>query len=385
MLAIRSLKLNWSVKEMKDNVSIGNIIKFAGAYIACAIGSGFATGQEVMQFFSGQGIWSIAGTVVTTIVFSWVGAMFMKHGYEHQLGDPGKIVSFYFGSRLGKACEIIFQIFIFGIYVIMIAGAGATLAQYFGLNPAVGRIAMAAVAFFTVILGITKLTDILGSLGNVIIVFSVGIGIYSFINSTTGLAAAGDIIPALNITKAQGGWLWSSILYPAYNAIIVIMLSCSIGKSANSAKEAALGGTLGGILFGAGVLALDLGLMANIQDIYSAEVPTLVLADRLSPIFGVVFSIIICCGIYTTTVPMLWSVVRTFAEEGTKKFVLIALLVSAVGLFLGMTNFKTLVNIIYPLSGYMGLILFGFMAWREYQGHRNRTLVQVEMPFAEIK
>lgn len=370
---------------MKDNVSIGNVIKFAGAYIACAIGSGFATGQEVMQFFSGQGIWSIAGTVVTTIIFSWVGAMFMKHGYEHQLGDPGKIISFYFGDRLGKACEIIFQVFIFGIYVIMIAGAGATLAQYFGLDPAIGRIAMAAVAFFTVILGIPKLTDILGSLGNVIIVFSVGIGIYSFLSSTTGLAAAADIIPALDITKTPGGWLWSSILYPAYNAIIVIMLSCSIGKSANSAKEAALGGTLGGILFGAGVLALDLGLMANIQDIYSAEVPTLVLADRLSPIFGVIFSIIICCGIYTTTVPMLCSVVRTFAEEGTKKFVLIALVVSAVGLFLGMTNFKTLVNIIYPLSGYMGLILFGTMALREYQGHRRKTMVQVEMPLAEIK
>lgn len=56
--AIRSLTVNWSVNEMKDNVSIGNVIKFAGAYIACAIGSGFATGQEVMQFFSGQGIWA---------------------------------------------------------------------------------------------------------------------------------------------------------------------------------------------------------------------------------------------------------------------------------------------------------------------------------------
>ena len=28
-----------------------NVIKFAGAYVACAIGSGFATGQEILQFF----------------------------------------------------------------------------------------------------------------------------------------------------------------------------------------------------------------------------------------------------------------------------------------------------------------------------------------------
>lgn len=371
-------KTNWGVKVMKNSVSIGNVFKFAGAYVACAIGSGFATGQEVMQFFSAQGFWSIAGTVVTTIVFSWVGAMFMKHGYEQQMDRPGTIISYYFGERLGKVCEIVFQVFIFGIYVIMIAGAGATLAQHFGLNPAVGRVGMAALAFFTVILGITRLTDILGSLGTVIIVFSVGIGLYSFLSGTTGIAAAAEIIPTLDITKTQGGWLWSSILYPAFNAIIVIMLSCSIGKSANSAREAALGGTLGGVLFGAGVLTLNLGLMTNIQDIYSSAVPTLVLAGRLNPVFGVIFSIIICCGIYTTTVPMLWSVVRTFAEEGTKNFVLLSLAVTAVGLILGMTNFKTLVNIIYPLSGYVGLILFGFIAYREWQAH-GKT-VQPGMP-----
>ena len=45
----------------------------------------------------------------------------MKHGYEHQLESPGEIVQFYLGVRIGKAFEILFQIFLYGVYVIMIA------------------------------------------------------------------------------------------------------------------------------------------------------------------------------------------------------------------------------------------------------------------------
>lgn len=49
-------------------VSIARIIKYAGAFAACAIGSGFATGQEIMQFFSFYGQKGIWGTIITTIV-----------------------------------------------------------------------------------------------------------------------------------------------------------------------------------------------------------------------------------------------------------------------------------------------------------------------------
>lgn len=360
---------------MNNKVSMGNVIKFAGAYVACAIGSGFATGQEIMQFFSAQGVISIVGTIVTTILFSWCGGMFMKHGQELQLESPGAIVQYYFGEKIGRVFEILFQVFLYGVYVIMIAGAGATLAEYFGLDPMVGRVGMALLAFFTVILGLTKVTDILGSLGTVIIIFSVGIGLYSFLTHIDGLERAAAVIPSLEMTKTQGGWLWSSILYPGFNAIVVIILSGSIGKQARNSKEALFGGVLGGLLFGLCILFVNLGLLANIEEVYSKAVPTLLLADRISPIFGVVFSVIICCGIYTTTVPMLWGVVRQFAADKTKKFVFIALLLSVLGLILGMTDFKVLVNIIYPFSGYMGVILFLFIAYREYISKADRKKI----------
>lgn len=366
-------------RKMKEKVSIGNILKFSGAFVACAIGSGFATGQEIMQFFSAYGVMGIAGTAITTVIFAWVGGMFMKHGYEQQLREPGDIIPYYFGQRFGKLFQIILQVFLYGVFVIMIAGAGATLSEYFGLNPMVGRVGMALLAFFTVILGLTKVTDILGTLGTVIIIFAVGIGIYSLVANASNLSASLALIPTLEMTKTQGGWLVSGILYPAFNAVVVVILASSIGKSANSAREARLGGTIGGVLFGLAVMIMNLGIVANISGLYTKAVPTLVIAQEFSPVFGVIFSVIICCGIYTTTVPMLWGVVRQFANDGTKKFVAMAFGLTVIGLILGMTDFKVLVNSIYPLSGYLGVIMFGFVMYRQYQRKHPVEIVEEQI------
>lgn len=44
----------------------------------------------------------------------------------------------------------------------MIAGAGATLQQQFGIQPAIGAVIIAALAGLTVMLGLNKLVDIIG-------------------------------------------------------------------------------------------------------------------------------------------------------------------------------------------------------------------------------
>lgn len=352
---------------MKQTVKFRNVIRLAGAYVACAIGSGFATGQEIMQFFTGQGIMSLAGTLVTTVIFAWCGARFMKHGFIHKLTTPESVLAFYAGKKAGKLLSVLIQIFLYSVFVIMISGAGATLSEFFGLPPMAGRIVIAGLALVTVAFGLSKAADILGGLGSVIIVFSLAIGGIGFLGNVGGLRLGAEMIPELGITVTKGGWLWSSVLYPGFNAIVVIFMSCCLGSGANSAKEASVGGALGGILFGLAILVMDLGLTANIGDVFDLSVPTLALAKAIAPSAAVIFSVIIICGIYTTAVPMLWSVVRAFAEDRTKKSVWIASVLTVIGLLLGMTDFKVLVNTVYPFSGYVGVGLLMITAIREIQ------------------
>lgn len=353
-----------------QNVSIIRIIKYAGAFAACAIGSGFATGQEIMQFFSAYGQSGIWGTIVTTILFTWCGATFMRHGYKHGLSKPRECTEFYFGKKAGGVVEAVFQIFLFGVFSIMIAGAGATMSEYFGISPMAGRIGICVLAMVTVILGLQKLTDVLGSLGPVIVIGSIVIGIVTIFSNGPQIFMADEVLEGAAVTKVAGGWLWSALLYPAFNAVVVIFLSCCIGSTAASEKEATWGGIVGGLIFGGAVVVMNLGLLSALPSVLDASVPTLTLAREINPIVATMFSVIICIGIYTTIVPALWGVVRHFAADGTKKSVVLAFVFSVLGLGLGITDFKVLVNVIYPFSGYAGLILIGFMLWRTYQGKR---------------
>ncbi len=66
---------------MKERISIIRVMKYAGAYIAFEIGSGFATGQEILQFYTSYGTMGIAGAIVSMILFSWAGGSLMKIGH----------------------------------------------------------------------------------------------------------------------------------------------------------------------------------------------------------------------------------------------------------------------------------------------------------------
>ena len=348
---------------MNGKVRIGQVIRLSGAFVACAIGSGFATGQEVLQFFTVYGKGGILGAIVNTVLFAFCGFAFMRQGYQYSLSDPRKVSEFYFGRKLGPAAEIIMQIFLYGVFVIMIAGASATLNEFFGIPPMVGRVLMAVIVFLTVILGLEKLSDVLGGLGPVIIVFALATGVYGIFSGKLDFSAE-TMQAASSIMPAASNWLFSSILYPGFNAVIVLFLSCGLGAKANNREEASWGGAIGGMLFGLAVLVMNLGLTAHIGEIAAKSVPTLVIAGKIFRVFAVVFTVIICCGIYTTAVPMLWGPVRHFAEDGTKKARLLALGLSLVGILLGMTDFKKLVNIIYPFSGYAGILLMVLTAVR---------------------
>ena len=48
-------------------------IQIALAYMSVVIGGGFASGQEVLQFFTGYGLIGILGTLVSGLMFAFLG------------------------------------------------------------------------------------------------------------------------------------------------------------------------------------------------------------------------------------------------------------------------------------------------------------------------
>ena len=345
-----------------QSVSWIRVLAFAGAFIAFLIGSGFATGQEVLQYFTSYGYWGVAGTLVIMILLMYVGVSFITTGYEKKFPKPSEIFHYYCGKRLGAFFDYFAILFIYMSFIVMVAGAGATVHQHYNLPTAAGGITLGVLTVITIIFGLSRILDIIGLIGPVIVVIAVVLGLSAIFQNPTGIDEGHQLLPHLELTRASNHWFLAALSYVGFCMLWLAAFMAAMGATAHSRKEAALGGALGAVAFSLAVLVMALGLLANMQQVNGTQIPSLFLANNLHPFLATGFSIVILAGIYTTAVPLLWMVVARFAEDKSHRFRILAACLATIGVLIGLyIPFSKLVNIVYVVNGYVGILLLVMM------------------------
>ena len=346
------------VNKTIKSIDIVTVIKVAGAFIALLIGSGFATGQEVMQFFSAYGLMGILGAVITLALFVYSTHAFIKLGMEKGIVKNEDVFKYYLGKWVGTGLSWYTMIFIVTVFAIMLSGAGATLNQSYGIPLYMGSAIMAVLTTGTILLGLNKLIDIVGILGPVIIILTIFIAIATIFKNPLGIIEGNAVVGSLEMYRASSNWWKSSILYVGMNILGLASFIPSLGKLLKNKKEVIAVSILGPALFVKALILVALALLSDIVIVNQSAIPVLTLANGVLPIFKTIFAAIIFLGIYTSATSLLWTVIARFSEEKTKKYTILTLTLGAVGFFGGnILPFAQLVNIIYPTVGYVGLLV----------------------------
>jgi uncharacterized membrane protein YkvI len=345
-----------------------DIIAFGGAIMAFVIGAGFASGQEVMQFFTHLGLWgSLAAGAVAMLLFAWFSVVLLEDGRRLQLEDPNRIFAYYCGERIGFFFEWFVPFLMFLVVSIMVAGAGATVSEHYGVDADIGRFGMAIATLVTVLLGLKRLVSIIGGIGPVIIVFTMVLGVIAVAHNPGGVADADRVLATIEVAGASESWLLSGVLYGSFSLVGLMPFIAGMGKQARSRTDTLLGGIFGGVTFVAGAMILSTGLLANIADVHDKQIPSLAVAARIVPLLASVFAAMLLAGIYTTAVPMLWTACnRICTDENSGRYRLAATVCVVLALFGGQLQFAALVGFLYPLSGYLGMVLVAGMVYTRY-------------------
>lgn len=353
----------------KKAISIKNVVLFAGAICAFLIGSGFATGQEVLQFFTASGTRGIIAALIFLAIMSTSAFILCGIGYKKKFENPYDVFEYYCGKVIGRVYIWYSVVLNYCILVVMLAGGGATVNQYYRTPTYIGTGVIALLALGTAILGMDKLIKIIGVIGPVKIIFVAVLGITSIITligQPTLLSEASKAMPSLGIDSASSNWAWSGALYTFLCIMMSIPFLVSCGASAKSSKEAKTIGIVGTAVFSAAIIMLVVSELVNYKLIIGKQVPTLAIASHISPILETIFSILIVVAIYSAVSSLLLMTVRKFAVDKTKKFNIIATALIVIGmLFGGIIPFDKLVNILYPIAGYSAIVFMGFMIYKE--------------------
>ena len=366
----------------KESVSLKKVVLLAGALCAYWIGSGFATGQEVLQFFTANGTKGIIAALIFLVLMSTFTFILYGIGQKKKFDNPYDVFEYYCGKVLGQVYIWFSVVLVYCIFVVMLAGGGATIYQYYGIPTYIGTGAIALLALGTALLGVEKLIDIIGVIGPIKIVFVAIIGIYGIITllgQPTLLSEASRLMPTLGFKSASSNWAWSGALYAFLALMVSIPFQVDCGASAGSLKEARTAGFVGTVAFTIAIISLIIGELVYYELIVGQQVPTLAIANYISPILGLIFSVLIVISIYSAVASFLLMVVRKFAADKTKKFNIIATVLTAIGIFFGgVLPFDKLVNILFPLGGYSAILFAVFMIYKELRGLTKKAYIEKE-------
>jgi uncharacterized membrane protein YkvI len=339
----------------------------AATYIGTIVGAGFASGQEILQFFTRFGALGLVGLVFCAVMFAVFGYIIMRLGKELNARSHMEIIRYSGGKVLGRLVDFIITFFLFGALTAMIAGTGALFEQEFHLPELLGNLLMAVLTALTVLTGINGVINSISFVVPFLLLAVVGTSMFSIATAPPDLTAS---VSAIGESGLISNWFLAAVLYVSYNTIISIAVLGPLGVKAKNSKIIKRGAILGGVGLGIGSIMIYLSLAGNLESVSGLEVPMIYIASGISPLMQLIYAIVLIAEIYTTAVGSLYgfaSRISEIAKDNGKGIIVIATLISLVASRFGFSN---LVKYLYPVVGYGGMILLISLLYIEFKHKR---------------
>src|SRR5690625_351112 len=90
--------------------SFVQVLQIAFTYIGTIVGAGFATGQEILQFFTRFGGFAVFTIVIATVMFVWLGTKMMLLAHDIGAKSYEDLNTTLFGEKVGKAISYVMLI-----------------------------------------------------------------------------------------------------------------------------------------------------------------------------------------------------------------------------------------------------------------------------------
>ncbi|QGG46643.1 YkvI family membrane protein [Heliorestis convoluta] len=329
--------------------------KVAGAYIGTIVGAGFATGQEVLQFFVFFGTSGIVAIALVTLLFMFFGYVILELGQRLRADSHREVIQYAGGRWLGTLIDGVITFFLFGALTAMAAGAGAVFSEQFGLSSYLGSLLLLGLTLAVVMVGISAVISAISYLVPLLLLSLLGIFIATLWFHPVDWAVVGQATDPRQAPVPF--WPLSAINYVSYNLVLAVAVLAPMGKHVLDRSTLRQGAFWGGLGLGVGSLAIFLTVISYLPGILAYEVPMAFIAAQFTPFVQIAYSIILLLQIFTTAVGSLFGFASRLTSQESPSFRWILLGTVAGAFVAGQFGFTNLIRILYPAVGYAGLLM----------------------------
>ncbi|SDL15032.1 YkvI family membrane protein [Natronincola ferrireducens] len=341
-----------------------SIATLVSIYIGTVIGAGFASGQEIIQFFGKYGVLGVLGVVFSTILLTFIATNTLKKVYKKKFHSFEEFGIYHFNKKIFPWINGILALLLLVGYFVMLAGSGAIANEHFGLPSIYGIVGMSFMSFAVLIFGVRGVAEANKVIVPVlmVVVFYVSFCIIKNNRLLLSNAYTETILTFYNndlYMIAKGGWLWSAFVYAGHNSIGATVVMTSLLPFIYDEKAARYGGTIGALGLGLMALLILVSLLILYTDVMGLEVPMVAAAHSLGEFHKQVYSIILLLAMFTTAIANGYGCVLRFSFITGIKERWVTIFVCLFSIPLALMGFKNLVAFFYPLFGYLGFLFIG--------------------------
>lgn len=333
--------------------TILNIARVSATYAGTIMGAGFASGQELTQFFVIYGSMGLAGLAVTGLLLSWLGIQMLEIGYNLKATSFHQLLYYVCGKKIGILLDLITTVFLFGVLTIMLAGAGTLCRDTFNLPYNLGVGIMGFSLMLTTLYGLKGITMANLIITPLLTITVLMIGLYSLSHHELSLSIIHTTPQVTDLPAPH--WLLSSLLYLSYNLVMSAAVLAPLGSCITQRPARVWGSLAGGLLLMMLAGLITLVVMIHYPQSLAMEIPMLYIASLQHPFYHTSYLFIFMAAMYTTGLASLYGCATKLTATTaltTRPSLLLLIILSAVCSHAG---FADLIAIIFPLFGYATL------------------------------
>jgi len=344
--------------------------QIGAAYIGTIIGAGFASGQEIMQFFTQYGSIGILLLLLSGMIFSMCGYAIFYLSKHYRTYDYNSFIIKICGPRLSLVYDCIISMFLFFGASIMFSGSGAIFRESLGYSQMFGILIIAVVTLFVVLKsveGILKINSIVLPVLIAVIFFVLFKTILG--GSTTSFVANAESIYTGGILKP----IFSLIFYCSYNLVLAVGVLTAFSQDIDSLKTLKKGAYVGGFGLMLLSMALNICLILYIPAILKLSIPVLHIAGMHG--LYIKYAVLLCIWgeICTTAIANVFSLAKRAVKNRPQLYKPVSLFIVAACIPMAFMDFKRLISFFYPLFGALSMFLVAMIFIKFVQVRMGRS------------
>lgn len=326
------------------------VLQVAFTYVGTIVGAGFATGQEILQFFTEYGKWATLTILLSCLLFVWLGTKMMLVAHDTGAKSYEDLNSHLFGKNAGKWISFFTLFVLIGVNSVILAGAGSVFMEHLHLSYQTGLIITLVGTYLLLGRGIHAILQ----MNSIVVPLMMTLSLFILFH-TTGHPGAANFVRLEPDRSMFATWL-SPILYSSFNLAMAQAILVPLGSQITDRRVIKYGGILGGIGIGFMLMTAHFAMSAYMPGIKQFEVPMGSIAFALGAAIQLMYIFLIFMEIFSTFVADIYGITLQVREHLKVSPKLITLFIMLSCFLLSQFGFSSLLSILYPIYGMLAVV-----------------------------